>query len=174
MLEQTAAIFEEFETTVQRRLASGRSPLDALPELSPFLRVAFRLDDSGELAAPFEPPRERLPVSSDVTLSGAWLEAQRAELIDGDPARAAELYARVGAEARGVQVEALASFARARALQRAGRGPEALALYRGRLTAWLDDTEKGLRKRGIRYVRAFPGDGLRDVVARVLERASGR
>lgn len=51
---------------------------------------------------------------------------------------------------------------------------EALALYRGRLTAWLDDTEKTLRKRGIRYVRAFPGDGLRDVVARVLERAPGR
>jgi signal transduction histidine kinase len=138
MLEQTAAIFEEFETTVQRRLASGRSPLDALPELSPFLRVAFRLDDSGELAAPFEPPRERLPVSSDVTLSGAWLEAQRAELIDGDPARAAELYARVGAEARGVQVEALASFARARALQRAGRGPEALALYRDVLARGAD------------------------------------
>jgi hypothetical protein len=37
-----------------------------------------------------------------------------------------------------VQVEALASFARARALQRAGRGPEALALYRDVLARGAD------------------------------------
>jgi uncharacterized protein (DUF58 family) len=45
-----------------------------------------------------------------------------------------------------------------------------LEAYRARLSAWRADAEGALRKRGVRYVRAFPGDGLRDVVARVLVR----
>jgi uncharacterized protein (DUF58 family) len=47
----------------------------------------------------------------------------------------------------------------------------AVEAYRARLDAWRAEVERGLQKRGVRYVRAFPGDGLRDVVARVLVRA---
>ena len=46
----------------------------------------------------------------------------------------------------------------------------ALSAYRERLGAWLGDVESSCRKRGVRYVKAFPSDPMRDVVARVLSR----
>ncbi len=53
--------FTRFEESTTERLRSGQSPLTTLAELSPFLRGAFRFDESGVLAAPFTLP-DTVPV----------------------------------------------------------------------------------------------------------------
>jgi signal transduction histidine kinase len=44
----------QFEQATLERLARGQSPLNHLTELTPYLKVAFRFDQTGILVAPFE------------------------------------------------------------------------------------------------------------------------
>jgi signal transduction histidine kinase len=75
--------FGKFEEAVKERLGRGESPTANLIELSPYLRAAFRFDDDGRLAAPFElsdaPPPPPLPLG--------WQRAARRALAleDTDP-----------------------------------------------------------------------------------------
>lgn len=45
---------------------------------------------------------------------------------------------------------------------------QAVAQYRARLAGWIRDLRAGFKKRGVRYVQAFPGHRARDVLAEVL------
>lgn len=112
--------FSRFEASTVERLTAGQSPLSALPDLSPFLLVAFKFDVDGTLVAPFSMPVE----PDDTPPSARYLRACRhARDLDGQARYEASIDAWQAAAALGVTPtqtgEALLS--RARALRRAGR-----------------------------------------------------
>ncbi len=129
LFDQTEGLFGAFERRVRGRLESGRSPVESLPELSPALKVAFRLDASGALAAPFLPPAPEAVQDQSFFLSSPWRDAQLAEQSGGDARRAAALYARAAASARGLAHRGQAEYARARALMKAGDTEAAKVLF---------------------------------------------
>jgi len=118
--QRVEELFEGFESATRRRLESGRSPVESLRELSPQLVVAFRLDASGALAAPFATAPLKRPLDQTFFLSSPWQDAVLAEQTGGDPARAAQLYAHSASLARGIAERGQAEFARGRALMKAG------------------------------------------------------
>ncbi|MCB9741026.1 MAG: HAMP domain-containing histidine kinase [Alphaproteobacteria bacterium] len=118
---QTELSFSSFEDNTRQRLESGRSPVDALGELSPYLLVAFRVDESGRVAAPFNRQRGDAVRDHSLLLSEAWREA--AELEQHSPLEGAAAFHDIEGEARGLQAKGMARFAEARALIRAGRRP---------------------------------------------------
>ena len=121
VVSRSEAMFGGFESAVRRRLESGRSVVDQVGEISPYLLLALRLDGRGQLAAPFLPPEDVPPVDQAVYFSETWRAARRLEGPDGDPLRAAALYQQAFAGARGRQAMGQALFSRGRALMRAGR-----------------------------------------------------
>lgn len=66
-------IFDRFEVAVSERIRRGESPTSNLGELSPYLRAAFRFDDDGTLAAPFELPDDAEPPMPPI----GWKRAAR-------------------------------------------------------------------------------------------------
>lgn len=126
---QVEQMFSEFETEVRQRLESGRSPVDNPGELSPYLLVAFRLDASGQLAAPFQ--RRRIEPLQDQTLvlSPAWRAALAAEQDPAHRAEAPGLYRAIRQSSRGLQSKGQATFAEGRALMRIGKNDEAAQLF---------------------------------------------
>ncbi len=127
--ERSEALFSGFEGAAKRRLESGSSATESLPELSPFLRVTLRLDADNELAAPFE----KLPLGQMEDqrwyLTGTWQEALLAEQSGSNPARAAALYADAARTAPGLSASGQATFAMGRALMKAGEDTEALKTF---------------------------------------------
>jgi len=126
---QVEGLFTTFEGSVRGRLERGQSPMERLPELSPALLVAFRLDGAGNLAAPFAPPVTRPIMDQSFFLASPWRDAELAEQSGGDPARAAGLYAEAADQARGITALGQAAFARGRALMKAGETDEAKAVF---------------------------------------------
>ena len=129
MAAQVEGLFTTFEGSVRERLERGQSPMERLPELSPALLVAFRIDDTGKLAAPFAPPIARPILDQTFFLSSPWRDAELAEQSGGDPMRAAGLYAEAAEQARGLTPLGHAAFARGRALMKAGQTNEAKAVF---------------------------------------------
>ncbi len=129
VITRTGADFIAFERAARSRLESGRSPVESLPELSPHLRVAFRLDGGRTLAAPFNPAEPRQVVDNTFFLTSPWRDALLAEQTGADPLRAAELYAQAAEVARGMSATGQAEFARGRALMKAGQTERARAIF---------------------------------------------
>ncbi|MCB9796174.1 MAG: HAMP domain-containing histidine kinase [Alphaproteobacteria bacterium] len=123
VITQTEQTFAAFEDNTRQRLESGRSPVDALGELSPFVLVAFRIDDSGRVAAPFNRRRGEPLRDHALILSEAWRQA--AALEQRDPTGAARRYHTIQEESRGLQAQGMAAFAEARCLIKAGRRVDA-------------------------------------------------
>ncbi len=119
VVSRTEALFSGFETAVRQRLESGRSVVDQVGEISPYLLWAVRLDDNGEVAAPFAPPSKTPPVDQAVYISDTWRAAQGHEKEGGNPKVAASLYDRAFQDARGRQAKGQALFSKGRALIKA-------------------------------------------------------
>ena len=127
--ERSEALFSGFEEAVKRRLESGSSATESLPELSPFLRVTLRLDSENELAAPFDKLPLGEPEDQRWYLTGSWQEALLAEQSGSNPARAASLYAEAAQLAPGLSASGQATFAMGRAQMKAGEDEAALATF---------------------------------------------
>ncbi len=125
VVSRTDALFGGFESAVRRRLESGRSVVDQVGEISPYLLLAVRLDGQGNIAAPFEPPPDTPPVDQAVYFSDTWRAARGHEQPGGDPHVAATLYDRAFRNARGRQAKGQALFSKGRALMKAGDDDEA-------------------------------------------------
>jgi len=128
MVEQISqglgAVFGRFEDATRQRLLKGESPINNLGELSPYLRAAFRFDQTGALAAPFEraasdqrPP----PVARFVT------EMKRAQTLErtGQYIEAGLAYQVAAVAAQDVVRRAEARVAWARSIHKAGLDSEA-------------------------------------------------
>ncbi|MCB9674976.1 MAG: HAMP domain-containing histidine kinase [Alphaproteobacteria bacterium] len=111
--QELDSVFRRFEERTAQRLGEGGSPLDRLGELSPFLRVAFRLDPSGELAAPFAPPDPQQVLPDNAAFQRPWRRGITAERED-DWATAAEAFALASVNTQNPTLLAEASFAAAR------------------------------------------------------------
>ena len=68
---------------MKERIGRGESPTANLGELSPYLQAAFRFDDDGRLAAPFELPETPIPPMPPL----GWQRAARAALARRTPTR---------------------------------------------------------------------------------------
>ena len=78
---ELAGVFGRFEGAVLERIRRGESPISNLGELSPYLRAAFRFDDDGTLAAPFELSANVEPPMPPI----GWKRAARkARLLEAD------------------------------------------------------------------------------------------
>jgi two-component system phosphate regulon sensor histidine kinase PhoR len=111
-------VFSDFEATVQRRLASGRNPVDTSTPPSDFVLVGFRMDKDGTLAAPFL--TDTLPPLRDQSFyfSEEWRTAQALEAVD--PALSARAYGLAANNARAIHERGEAEYNRARMLGEAG------------------------------------------------------
>ncbi len=137
------AEFVAFENAALTRLKTGKSLHLRLNELSPAVRVVFRFDRQGTLAAPFV----RAPPAASAArwrLSEAWSEAGAAELA-GDYSAAAAAYAAFGKHTSLPAAKGDAAFARARSLLRAGDSRAAEAAFK--------DVERNYR--AVRSVEGF-------------------
>jgi len=121
---QTQVFFNEFEDATRTRLAAGRSPLENPREISPALLVAFRLDHTGQLAAPFAPPSPDIPNEHS-----PWFSPNRREAVTvGQESSGTENIERLRDEAtsaRGVYASGQARYALGRALLRSNQAQEA-------------------------------------------------
>ncbi len=129
VISRSEALFGGFESAVRRRLESGRSVVDSVGEISPYLLLALRLDGQGRLAAPFHPPEEIPPVDQAAYFSDTWRAARRNEAPGGDSLLAAELYGEAFDTARGRQAKGQALFSRGRALMKASQPTEAALVF---------------------------------------------
>ncbi len=125
VVSRTDALFGGFESAVRGRLESGRSVIDQVGEISPYLLLAVRLDGEGRIAAPFAPPVASSPLDQAVYFSDTWRAARGHEQPGGNPAVAATLYDRAFRNARGRQAEGQALFSKGRALMKDSRNEEA-------------------------------------------------
>ncbi len=126
--QELVNVFARFEERTAQRLGEGGSPLDRLGEISPFLRVAFRLDPTGQLAAPFAPP-ESTPVYPDnAAFRRPWRAGVAAER-DSDWESAAEAFETARDQTPNPVLRAEAAFAagRNRARLDPRQGPEILS-----------------------------------------------
>lgn len=89
LAQEVEDILGPFRSALTTRFQLGESPLERLGDLSPFLRGAYRFDQSGELVAPFaleervmtpEPPARYRDVrrrAMQNEIDGNWVEAAR-------------------------------------------------------------------------------------------------
>ena len=121
--------FTPFETAVRNRLRAGRSPLESLRDLHPYVLVAMQFDASGQLVAPFH--IEEGTASEDVgfLFEGAYANAaylsRRGEVTED----VLDLYRAAEQRAPGRAAQGRAAFDAARTLTALGRPEEALAAY---------------------------------------------
>jgi len=111
--QELDSVFGDFEEQTERRLAEGGSPLDRLGELSPFLRVAFRIDAAGQLAAPFAPPDPEQVLPDNAAFRRPWRAGVIAER-KGDASLAARQFAKARQNTENPTLLAEAAFAEAR------------------------------------------------------------
>ncbi len=117
--ERIEAEFVAFENAALTRLKTGKSLHVRLAELSPVIRVVFRFDRQGSLAAPFVRAVPDPTGAAEWRLSEAWIEANAAEQA-GNFAVAATSFGAFQRHARTEPARGDAAFARARALLRSG------------------------------------------------------
>lgn len=122
---QVEAEFKTFEDQAFGRLTTGKSLHSRLGELSPALRVAYRFDEQGLLAAPFQPAEAAGVTDAPWRHSAAWRRAEGLE-FSKDFAAAAAAWARYAHQTSGA-ARGDALLARARCQLRANdvRGAEA-------------------------------------------------
>ena len=133
MGQQIEAEFQSFEVAALGRLTTGKSVHSRLSELSPSLRVVFRFDEDGSLAAPFGRGAPGGVLEAPWRYSAAWREAV-ADEQRGAYSVAAAAYGRLARRSGDAAARADAAFARARCLLRAGdpRGAESAFAEIGR------------------------------------------
>ena len=112
VLSHVDATFRDFEDSARARLESGRSPVEDPRTLSPYIRVAFRLDEEGKLEAPFQIVDRPTLQDHSAYFAESW---RRAEHLEDGPAGAAA-WADLAREANDPHYEGQALFNRARAL----------------------------------------------------------
>jgi signal transduction histidine kinase len=118
------ALFADFENSVRMRLESGRSPVDAPRTLSPYALVGFRMNDAGQLEAPFRLGDDRKIQDHAPYFSGSWVAAA----AEDEPQRAEQTWARIASRGTDPHTVGQALYNRALALERAGRQPDAVQL----------------------------------------------
>ncbi len=118
------ALFADFENSVRMRLESGRSPVDAPRTLSPYALVGFRMNDAGQLEAPFRLGDDRKIQGHAPYFSGSWVAAA----AEDEPQRAEQTWARIASRGTDPHTVGQALYNRALALERAGRQPDAVQL----------------------------------------------
>ena len=79
VLSHIDATFRDFEDSARARLESGRSPVEDPRTLSPYVRVAFRLDAEGQLEAPFEIVDRPTLQDHSVYFGDSWRRARHVE-----------------------------------------------------------------------------------------------
>lgn len=126
---QIEAEFKTFEDAALNRLTTGKSLHTRPGEMSAALRVVFRYDNGGTLAAPFLRGPPASLTAGAWRLSAAWRAATEAELR-GDYAEAATRFAAFARRAQAADARSDATFARARCAMRAGDLRQAEAGFR--------------------------------------------
>ncbi len=123
---QIEAEFKAFEDSALGRLTTGKSMHARLGELSPALRVVYRFDEEGQLAAPVLVAERRGVDEAPWRMAEAWRRAADLEQ-GGEYGAAATLWGRIQHRVGDPVARGDALFARARCLLRAGdvRGAEA-------------------------------------------------
>ncbi len=116
---QVEAVFRAFEDAALNRLKSGQSVHAGLGEMSDALRVVYRFDKDGSLAAPFLRGDGSPVVAERWRLSDTWRDGAAAE-ARGSYREAALAYRALAARSTGLLARGDATFAEARALARAG------------------------------------------------------
>ncbi len=111
--QELAAIFGRFEERTATRLAAGGSPIEQIGELSPYLRLVVRIDDRGQIDAPFAPEREPDPLFEPGGFQRAWREGVQAEK-DGRWADGAAAYQRALTATHDERLRGEAALAHAR------------------------------------------------------------
>ncbi len=132
---QVEAVFRAFEDAALNRLKSGQSLHAGLGEMSDALRVVYRFDKDGSLAAPFVRDEAEGPDPERWRLSESWRAAATAEAT-GDFRKAAGLYRAFAERQSDPLARGDASFAEARALLRAGETRSADAALATVERAW--------------------------------------
>ncbi len=122
-LEQIASdfqtVFLRFEAATAARLERGESPIANLGELSPYLRAAFRFDQNGDLAAPFDFPQPEIRQAPTAVWLRAVAQARRNERDEAYEA-ALESWKRARSVADDAAKRGEAMLGEARALARLG------------------------------------------------------
>ena len=132
---QVEAAFKTFEDAALNRMKSGQSVHASLGEISGSLRIVYRFDADGSLAAPFLREAGQGSTLGEWRFSESWRFAARAE-GDGDFLRAAALYSEVARRQSRPEVRADAIFARARSLARGGELRAADAVFADVERSW--------------------------------------
>ena len=112
VLSHVDATFKDFEASARARLESGRSPVEDPRTLSPYVMVAFRMDEEGNLEAPFQVVDRPTLQDHAVYFSDAWRMADHHE----DPLAAARSWEAIAREATDPHSEGQALFNQARSL----------------------------------------------------------
>lgn len=121
-------LFHQFENNASQRLASGYSVQESPGEISPYLLIAVRLDERGEVVSPRPDTGGSGLPDHLFFLRGPYAAARTLE-ERGDHAAAALLYQKAAAEAPGVVLHGTARLQWARVMAKAGRTREAEGLY---------------------------------------------
>ncbi|HJN76920.1 MAG TPA: HAMP domain-containing sensor histidine kinase [Myxococcota bacterium] len=116
VLSHVDATFKDFEASARARLESGRSPVEDPKTLSPYVRVAFRLDEEGNLEAPFQIVDRPTLQDHSVYFGDSWRRANHVE----DPALAVGAWDELAQEVADPQAVGQALFNKASSLGRAG------------------------------------------------------
>lgn len=116
---QVESAFKTFEDAALNRMKSGQSLHASLGEIAAPLRIVYRFDQDGSLAAPFLRASVEAPPAADWRFSASWRAAARAEAA-GDFLKASALYQDFYRRQSDPVIRGDALFARARALARSG------------------------------------------------------
>ncbi|MEQ1501551.1 MAG: HAMP domain-containing sensor histidine kinase [Myxococcota bacterium] len=123
LYDEVEGIFGRFESAALERILRGESPTSTLGELSPHLRAAFRFDNDGNLAAPFEPPLHVTPTLPPI----GWQRAARAAraLEADDPVKGAAAWRAARSVSTLPEAIGESMLGEARCLARSGRWTDA-------------------------------------------------
>lgn len=80
--QELAGLFGRFEDQTAQRLRAGGSPIEQIGELSPYLRLVVRMDQRGQVVAPFVPPEAEEVLPDHAAFRRSWragVTAQRAK-----------------------------------------------------------------------------------------------
>lgn len=123
---ELSQVIASFEEQARARVEAGGSLHEQVRELSPYLRVVFRVDRDGDVVAPFRPPDTPITLPDHASFRLPWREAVQAE-ADRRYTVALKAYERALAASTDPNQSALAAFGRARV--KAALGGDADALY---------------------------------------------
>jgi len=144
--DQIRDLFSQFEQRTLARIASGQSTVDSIGELSQHLRVAFVVDSTGKIIAPFRSPVATPSGENDLIFNDTWREAQ-VEFQSSNFAEAVHLFGAANAELRGDYADGASSWAQAVAMLNDGREQPAIQL----LTVITEDLYSVRNAQGFRF-----------------------